>query len=225
MIRRMIGAILDKLGYEIKRKNRGGFYSSYLARICAPKTVFDVGVGPGTPELYGAYPGARFFLVEPLQEFKDALKQISGKFNCVICNKALSDMKGTAAINVEHDPQLSSFCERPRTDSPAGNRRVDVTTLDSLLAENPGIACPILIKMDVEGFELNVLKGAAQLLKMTEMVIVETSVAKRFENGASLAEVISFMDKNGFAVFDFLTIRRGEDKAGASFVDVVFKAK
>lgn len=111
MIKEMISAALGKLGYEITRKDRGGFYSSYLAKICAPKTVFDVGVGRGTPELYGAYPGTRFFLIEPLEEFKEALKQISGRIDCVIYNKALSDMKGTVEINIEHDPQLSSFAK------------------------------------------------------------------------------------------------------------------
>lgn len=102
---------------------------------------------------------------------------------------------------------------------------MEVTTLDAILGENPGIALPILIKVDVEGFELKVLKGAGQLLKLTEMVIVEASVAKRFENSATLEEVIFFMNENGFAVFDFLTIRRREGKAGANFVDVVFKKK
>lgn len=225
MIKRLIGTVLDKLGYVITRKDRGGFYSSYLAKICAPKTVFDVGVGPGTPELYDAYPGARFYLVEPLEEFKAVLKRLAGEIDCVLCRKAVSDEKGAAEITIEHDPQMASFCERPRVDSPAGKRQVEVTTLDDIFAENPGITLPILIKIDVEGFELKVLKGARKLLKSTEMVIVETSVAKRFENGSSLEEVISFMSENGFAVFDFLTVLRREGVAGAHFVDVAFKKK
>lgn len=225
MVKKIIGTLLGKLGYEITRKDRGGFNSAYLARLCAPGTVFDAGVGPGTPELYGAYPGAKFILVEPLAEFKETLDRIAGKYNCVICNKALGEVKGTLVMSVETDAQLSSFCQRPRAEAPPESRPVEVTTLDAILAENPGIARPILIKIDVEGYELNVLRGGARLLKLAEMVIVETSVAKRFENGAALADVIAFMDKNGFEVFDFLTVRRGTDKTGASFVDVVFKAK
>lgn len=225
MIKKMISAALGKLGYEITRKDRGGFNSSYLAKICAPKTVFDVGVGPGTPELYCAYPDARFFLIEPLDEFKDALKHICGSIDCVIYNKGVSDVKGTVEITIEHDPQMSSFCKRPRIDIPSGKRQVEVTTLDAILEENPGIALPILIKIDVEGYELKVLKGARQLLKLTELVIIEASVAKRFENGVTLEDVIFFMNEHNFAVFDFLTICHREGKAGANFVDVVFKKK
>lgn len=225
MLKAMISAALGKLGYDITRRSRGGFYASYLKKQCAPKTVFDIGVGPGTPELYGAYPGAKFFLVEPLEEFNGALKRISGSLDCEIINKALGDAKGSAEINLERDPQTSSFCERPRTDAPSEKRRVEITTLDAILEENPGLAGPVLIKIDVEGFELKVLKGAGRLLKLTEMVIVETSIARRFENGAALEEVIAFMSENGFAVFDFLTVLRREEVPGAHFVDVVFRKK
>lgn len=225
MIKKLLTFVIGKLGYVITRKDRGGFYSSYLARICAPKTVFDVGVGPGTPELYGAYPAAKFILVEPLEEFRFTLEQIAGKIDCVICPKAVSDMKGRAEITIGEDPQMASFCERPGIGGQAGKRQVEVTTLDAIFEENAAVALPILLKIDVEGFELKVLKGARHLLKSTEMVIVETSVAKRFENGAALEEVISFMSENGFAVFDFLTVLRREGFAGAHFVDVAFRKK
>lgn len=223
MIKKIIRMILGKLGYEITRKDSGGFYSSYLSKMCTPKTVFDVGVGCGTPELYGAYPGAKYFLVEPLEEFRGALEKISGRINCVICHKALGDTEEIREITIEADPQLSSFCDRPRTDIPSGKRQVEVTTLDAILRENPDIATPILLKIDVEGSELKVLKGAGQLLKLTDMVIVEVSVAKRFKNSSTLEEIILFMKENGFAVFDFLTICRGEGMVGANLVDVVFK--
>lgn len=225
MIKKLIGAALGKLGYIVTRKSRGGFYSSYLSGLCAPKTVFDIGVAQGTPELYAAYPGARFFLVDPLEEFKAALEKIAGRLDCVVYNKALGEAEGALEIALETDPQLSSFCGRPRTDAPAARRRVEVTTLDAILAENPGLALPLLIKIDVEGFELKVLKGARRTLALAEIVIVETSVAKRFDDGATLEDVVSFMSENGFAIFDFLTIVRREGIPGAHLVDVVFRKK
>jgi len=225
MIKKIILSILNRLGYEVTRKERGGFHASYLSKICSPKTVFDVGVGRGTPELYGAYPGAKFILVEPLSEFGPALEGLARELNCVVCRKAVGEKAGTISINIENDPQTSSVCDRPRTDSPDKTRSVEVTTLDAILAENPGLSSPVLLKIDVEGFELQVLKGAAELLNISEIVIVETSIAKRFEGGTVLEDVVEFMRSRGFRIFDFLTITRREDVPGAHMVDVVFKKK
>jgi len=223
MIKRILRRILGKFGYEITRKDSCGFNSFYLSKMCTPKTVFDVGVGCGTSELYSAYPNAKFILVEPLEEFRSALEKISRRINCVIYYKALGDTEEKREITIESDPQLSSFCDRPRIDIPSVKRIVEVTTLDAILKDNPDIVTPILLKVDVEGYELKVLKGAGQLLKLTDMVIVEASVAKRFKNSSTLEEIILFMKENGFAVFDFLTICRDSTNAGTNMVDVVFK--
>lgn len=75
MIKRLARTILGKLGYEVHRKpgpdSFVGFNPSYLARICQPKTVFDVGIGYGTYPLYEAFPNAKFVLVEPLPVCED----------------------------------------------------------------------------------------------------------------------------------------------------------
>lgn len=224
MLKKVIKAALGKLGYEVRRKDKSGFYASYLSQICKPKTVFDVGVAYGTHELYKAYPTAKFFLIEPLREFQNALEKISNEINCSIYYKALSNRVGTKEITVEaNNPQLSSFKDRPRTDTPLEKRQVEVTTLDAILRENPDIETPILLKVDTEGCELEVLEGAKQLLQLTDIVIVEASIAKRFKNSYTFEELILFMKKNNFAVFDFLSVHHGEGKTGANLADIVFK--
>ncbi len=223
MIKKIIRVALGKLGYEIRRKDKSGFYASYLSQICKPKTVFNVGVGYGTPELYKAYPAASFFLIEPLLEFQNTLERLSGEINCRIYCKAIGATAGTKEINIEMNPELASFKDRPRTDAPLGKRQVEVTTLDAIFRENPDIETPILLKVDVEGCELEVLEGAKQLLQLTDIVIVEASVAKRFENSCAFEDVILFMKENGFAIFDFLSVCRGEGKIGTNLIDVAFR--
>ena len=58
---------LPKLIYHISRlfskKNKPiGFNPAYLASVCDPDIVIDVGVGYGTHDLYQAYPKATFYL-------------------------------------------------------------------------------------------------------------------------------------------------------------------
>lgn len=225
MIKAMIKKTLGILGYEIHRKDVPGFNAAYLARLCSPRTVFDVGVGRGTPELYKAFPEARFLLIEPLEEFRKELKELSGTLNCRIYNKAVGGTPGIMEMNVEADPQLSSFKQRPRSDAPAGKKQVEVTTLDAILRENPGLEKPILLKIDTEGNELEVLKGAGELLDMTDFVIAEASIALRFEDSYAFEDLISFMKERGFSVFDFLSVSHRAGKPGANMADVLFKKK
>ncbi len=162
-------------------------------------------------------------MIEPLLEFQNTLEKLSGEINCRIYCKAVGAKVGTKEINIEMNPELASFKERPRTDTSLGKRQIEIITLDAIFRENPDIKTPILLKVDVEGCELEVLEGSKQLLQLTNIVIVETSVAKRFENSCAFEDVILFMKENGFTVFDFLSICRGEGKIGTTFVDVVFR--
>ena len=229
MLKKIIKLLLSSFGYELRKKYETGFYASYLSRLCDPKTVFDVGVGHGTYELYKAFPAAKFFLIEPLKEFQTALDKISSQYNCTIYNKAVGNSVGIHKINVEtHSLQLSSLNYRPErseSDAQIEQRDVEITTLDTILRENPDIGTPILIKIDTEGHELCVLKGAKNLLAITDIVILEVSIAKRFISSYTFEELTSFMANQGFAVFDFLSLCYVKGQPGVNLADVVFKRK
>lgn len=126
-------------------------------------------------------------------------------------------------MNVEKDLALSSLKTRQRADAPIEEKDVEVTTLDRIMEENPGMETPVLVKIDAEGSELDVLKGAEKLLVITDLVIVEVSISKRFENSCGFEDVVYFMKERGFRVFDFLSICRGNASGGANMADVVFK--
>lgn len=79
---------------------------------------------------------------------------------------------------------------------------------------------PILLKVNAEGCGPEVLEG---LLPLTDIVIEEASVAKRFEDSCAFEDIILFMKENGFAVFDFLSVCRGEGKIGTNLIDVTFR--
>src|SRR5882762_6759290 len=58
----------------------------------APKTVFDVGVAAGTPDLYAAFPQARFYLIDPTRQSLPHMTQIARRFDAAIFNLALGDV-------------------------------------------------------------------------------------------------------------------------------------
>ena len=88
-------------------------------------------------------------------------------------------------------------------------------TLDGLLAEF-GAAERILLKLDVQGFELQALAGASRLLARCRSLIVEVSFESAYRGGAAAHEVMDFLARQGFQLQDVLdTLRHGPERAGA----------
>ncbi len=81
---------------------------------------------------------------------------------------------------------------------------VQMDSLDNMLKDEPLIA---LLKVDVEGYEKNVLDGSAETLKRTECVYVELSEDMYREYGHSIRDVISILAGAGFKVFRFAPVK------------------
>lgn len=93
---------------------------------------------------------------------------------------------------------------------PRRSIKLAMTTLDRIIDEQ-GFPPPQLIKLDVQGFELEVLKGGACALASAEFVLLEVSVWQYIENSPLIDEVVAFMSKAGFATYDLFDINRGPD--------------
>ncbi|WP_309379964.1 FkbM family methyltransferase [Cerasicoccus frondis] len=87
-----------------------------------------------------------------------------------------------------------------------------LTTLDTLLERHPDFQQAQCLKLDTQGYELEVLRGAARLLRQVEVVLMEVSLVAVNQNAPLLAEVVAFMDERGFKVFDFCSQIRRKDK-------------
>ncbi len=226
MIRKLIQNALGKLGYVVSRDL---YRPAYLSSICQPKTVIDVGVGTGTYPLYEAFPTARFILVEPLREYQSAIEKISQRFKCSVHYKAVGAHDGSMEMNVDPEHLLkSSLVDRTaltKTGSALEKRTVEIITLDTIFKTDPAIEKPILLKLDTEGYELAALEGAKRLLQSTDTVIIETSIARRFENSYEFEDVAAFMNDNGFYLFSFLTLTHVAGEPRPRFADVVYKRR
>ena len=68
-----------------------------------PSVLFDVGVATKTEYLYDAFPGAKIILVEPLEEYLPALRDLSLKYSADIVTAAAGATLGSITINVPMD--------------------------------------------------------------------------------------------------------------------------
>ncbi|MBK8551293.1 MAG: FkbM family methyltransferase [Ignavibacteria bacterium] len=81
-------------------------------------------------------------------------------------------------------------------------RIIPIITIDSLI-ENGDIEIPELVKMDIQGFELEALKGATKLFGKSELFILETSMFEFAPGTPILSDVVMFMAEKGYEIYDF----------------------
>lgn len=78
---------------------------------------------------------------------------------------------------------------------------VEISTLDALGSEIARTSCRPLVKLDVQGFELEVLRGADRFLSGVAMVECELSVIPVYEQQPLWREVIDHLDGHGFGLW------------------------
>ncbi|MGM0952115.1 MAG: FkbM family methyltransferase [Pseudomonadota bacterium] len=203
-IEKMFSRLANMLGFECRKKQTWNYIN-----VCRKvRTLVDVGVAHGTPELYRAFEFDRLLLVEPINQYKDDISKILNEHNAIYEPVALSCEQGESVINVNKNRLVrSSIHERTpltKTNDSHVKQRIKIETLDNLIQKH-NLAQPFGIKIDTEGHELNVLLGAVGTLKNTAFVIVETSVQKRFEDSYSFEDLVCFMKGQGFSVANILS--------------------
>ena len=77
------------------------------------------------------------------------------------------------------------------------NERIKVRKLDRMASELT-LKPPVLAKLDVQGFELKVLKGGKRTLSSIDILIVETSFVELYENQPLFDDIYQYLQKNHF---------------------------
>jgi FkbM family methyltransferase len=172
-------------------------------------TFVDVGANVG---VYTAWASrcvgsrGRVLAFEPLPTTRECLEQVislNALDNVQVAPKALGAEKGTIGLwVVPHASGLTSAVA-PVDQSSARRVEVPMSTLDDELAL-PGGASPALVKIDVEGYEIAVLRGAMRTLSSGEgpAVLFETQHDLLERTGVRFADIPQwFEDQFGYRLF------------------------
>ena len=206
-------------GFEIRRIAPGNGSSLHRESVLhtleqartigfVPRAVIDVGAAYGsfTRLCQSVFPDTRYLLIEPLEEYRPLLEQVKQSLPSVeFTIAAASALEGDLAINVHPDLVGSSLYREIETGTGVNGvtRTVRSLTIDRLVRE-AGADGPYLLKVDVQGAELDVLKGAERTLSNTELVVLEVSFFKFFENGPECVDILTYMKARGFVPYDIV---------------------
>lgn len=145
--------------------------------------------------------GCPVLAVEPNPEPLPALRRAAASMPMIIEPVALSDSAGQLRFHL--DDTNSRLASPSGEAEPAGpSMEVQVVRLDELLDRHPAFQ-PNLLKADVQGFELQVLRGAGTQLHRFEVIVLEVSII-RIGPVPVFQEVVAFMDERGYRLYDFL---------------------
>jgi FkbM family methyltransferase len=167
-------------------------------------TLLDVGANRGQFSVLarGHFPGAQIHAFEPLESEGRILQSVVGnprQYHPI----ALGASAGQATFYVTSRRDSSSLL-RPGAEQEAASGVTlssSVTVRVARLADVLDVASlpkPILMKLDVQGGELDVLRGAGDALAMIDAIYVEVSFIELYEHQPLASEITVFLDKHGF---------------------------
>jgi FkbM family methyltransferase len=207
------------------------FLGDLKARGFTPRGIIDVGANQGnwTRMALSVFPSTPVLLIEPQDEMRDRLIALAKEnAGCHYIMAGAGRAEGQLIQTIWDDFAGSSFL-------PAGNeealragkqRNTKIITIDSVLAEAHRDFHPDLVKLDIQGFELEALSGAEAIFGRTEVFIVETSLFEFMPQQPIAREVISFMSDRGYEIYDITEYLRRPHDGSLGHVDFAFvKAK
>lgn len=206
-----------------ERQSLRGLLQHIQALDFQPGTVIDVGAAYGTQELYETFPNAHHLLIEPLIEYQAALDKLCQQYPHVeVLYAAASYHTDGLTINVHPDLVGSSaYLEEEASDVNGVPRTLPTVRLDTICHKRQ-LPAPYLIKVDVQGAELEVLRGVTDILKNTEYIVLEVSLFEFYKGAPQFHDVIQYMQSIGFVSYDFTApLHRPVDDA-VSQIDIAF---
>lgn len=172
-----------------------------------PNTVVDVGANMGQFALAArtVWPAAVIHSYEPLPEAVEALRALSSRHpDLKVHECALAAEPGRRTLRVTSNSVSSSLLplgrqhrERYPQVRECGTVEVEVRTLEQEAVPGWGPA-PRLLKLDVQGLELDVLRGGEKILREFAWILLETCAEPMYEGEAPFEPLRAWLAERGF---------------------------
>ena len=181
--------------------------SSLKRQGVSPRTVLDVGANVGQFAIACAkiFRDVTVHSFEPEPGSLDKLRQNAARVGRVqVYPVALGEKPGEVNFRVNshsHSSSVLALGERHRRAFPYAQElstiRVPVSTLDYEMG-SVSLERPVFLKLDVQGYEPQVLEGAVETLKRVDHVLLEASFRPMYEGEKTFMDIARTMESYGF---------------------------
>jgi FkbM family methyltransferase len=215
MLRMRVHRLLQRLGWEVHRVRRPPGSLVHVVRLIdreSIKVVLDVGANCGQfgCELRRSGYSGRIVSFEPLSAAHRELQETvvgDPAWTAAPC-MALGNQDGEVVINVSAFMPASSLLQPSDNlvdmlPAAAASTRETVRCrrLDNVVEEYVRPGERVLLKLDVQGFEKQVLEGAEFLLPNISGIYIEVSVVPLYDGQALAPEILDYLHRLGFEVW------------------------
>ena len=197
----------------------------------APRTIIDIGANLGQFSTAASHilEPERLIVIEANPNLEAVLyKNLAHVVNKEILITGVGNFNGDLPFNFNSDSQVSSFLGlgSDRVESFPKSVTLDICNvpiqkLDSL-SNQIDMDQPILLKIDVQGFEKEVIEGAGKFLASVEWVLIETSFAKLYDGEPTFTEMIDLMKGCGFDFLGPVNFHENPDRTSIIEMDALF---
>ena len=219
----MIRLIKSLLPFSLKRdvKDHLGVPSMHwsllnLKRLgYRPKMAADIGAyeGQWTKDFLEVFPGTKVLMAEAQPEKEVMLQKVKAAYPGVEFTISVLSSEENKKIIFNENETASHISESKQLTQQQGQKEYFTKTLDGII-EKSAMGLPDFLKLDVQGHEIEVLKGGATALKNATFCLLEVTMISLGDKSPLIAEVIRFMGENNYQVYDILQfMRRPFDKA------------
>jgi FkbM family methyltransferase len=236
-VKKVLRRIVNKAGYDVvKLKNSNASLADNLANVIAAKNIgciLDVGANAGQYGVFLRELGYRGHIVsfEPVSAVFDRLKLAAKDDPKWLCFRyALGDRDEEKTINVYSSTVFSSFLDATdysksiwRSLNERQPEQVQVRTLSGLFPELLGrvgdVRC--LLKMDTQGYDLNVFRGAQDVLPHVDALQSEIATITLYEHMPNGLDVLKVFQEQGYYVSGMYPINREQETLATIEFDCV----
>lgn len=207
VLKKWINRSFNQLGYEIKKCQVSESKKYDWLKAYQIKTIFDIGANTGewAAEIAGHFPDCQIYAFEPLASCFDALrKKAAGIQKISAYNFALGAGAGTEVMHRSEYAASSSLLPMSNLHKEAFPftkdhfaEEIEIKTLDGFVS-NQDIDDNILIKIDVQGYELEVINGGIDFIPRARVLLLETSFYPLYEGQPLFADVYEKLTGMGF---------------------------
>ncbi|MBE2317973.1 FkbM family methyltransferase [Solirubrobacter sp. CPCC 204708] len=231
---RLVRGWLRRRGLAIVAHSPDEYVHARRARVLAEHgvdVVLDVGANTGQYVGHLRQEGFRGRVVslEPVRATFERLRQAAASDSrWDVRHAAAGEAAGTLELHVYADSvHNSARAPSPGRPMPAriGSETAPVITLDSLSGDVWSAGDAIALKIDVEGFEGEVLRGASSLLEHVRVVEVELSTVPLHEGQWLLPDVASYLYARGFALTSLRPIWTDPGTGALVLADGIFERR